>query len=356
MCKLMPLLLLLAGQSVIACTTFFINKNGQLVFGRNYDWVTGKGAVNTNLRGLAKTSFQMGEGKTISWVSKYGSTTFNQYGKEFPTGGMNEKGLVVEMMWLDGSEFPKADDRATISVLQWIQYQLDNAATIDEVIASDKVIRISQVGTTPVHYLVADKTGKAATIEFLNGKMTVHRGNDLPFPVLTNNTYSESVAFVKRTEKKNEQESTFQGNSLGRFATACKMVNDYGKAGIKGSVIDYSFKILDAVGQREFTKWSIVYDIGQSKIYFKTQTNKSVRYVDFSDFDFACSSRPMTVDMNIDLAGDLKPRFEPYSPELNVKLLEASFEQSRTQIGIAKEQLPGIIRGSTGYSAAIRCQ
>jgi penicillin V acylase-like amidase (Ntn superfamily) len=26
--------------------------------------------------------------------------------KEFPNGGMNEKGLVVEMMWLDGTSFP----------------------------------------------------------------------------------------------------------------------------------------------------------------------------------------------------------------------------------------------------------
>jgi choloylglycine hydrolase len=37
---------------------------------------------------------ETGDGKTISWISKYGSITFNQYGREFPTGGMNEKGLV----------------------------------------------------------------------------------------------------------------------------------------------------------------------------------------------------------------------------------------------------------------------
>ena len=61
----------------------FINKEGKMVFGRNYDWVSGSGMVNTNLRGLAKTSFPMQEGKTISWVSKYGSMTFNQYGKNF---------------------------------------------------------------------------------------------------------------------------------------------------------------------------------------------------------------------------------------------------------------------------------
>ena len=70
--------LLLFSEGAPACTTFFINKEGKMVFGRNYDWVSGSGMVNTNLRGLAKTSFPMQEGKTISWVSKYGSITFNQ--------------------------------------------------------------------------------------------------------------------------------------------------------------------------------------------------------------------------------------------------------------------------------------
>ena len=85
------------------------------------------------------------DGETISWVSKYGSITFNQYGKEFPTGGMNEKGLVVELMWLDETRYPEPDQRGVLNVLQWIQYQLDNSQTIDEVIASDKKIRIAVI-------------------------------------------------------------------------------------------------------------------------------------------------------------------------------------------------------------------
>jgi len=85
----------LAGNT---CTTFLINYNGQLVFGRNYDWVSGNGMVCTNQRELVKTSFQNPDGNTITWTSKYGSITFNQFGKEFPTGGMNEMGLVVELM------------------------------------------------------------------------------------------------------------------------------------------------------------------------------------------------------------------------------------------------------------------
>src|SRR6188474_1775430 len=213
--KIIALLLFLTPISFLyPCTTFFINKNGQMVFGRNYDWITDAGMVCTNLKGLSKTSLKTENGETISWVSQYGSITFNQYGKEFPTGGMNEKGLVVELMWLDETKYPSADKRPAIGVLQWIQYQLDNCTTIAEVIATDKELRISATGTTPLHYLIADAKGQAATIEFLNGKMVMHKGNDLTFPVLTNNIYDESVASYKTS-------STSGNNSLERFGTAC---------------------------------------------------------------------------------------------------------------------------------------
>ena len=46
-----------------------------MVFGRNYDWVTETGMVNTNLRGMLKSAFEIEKGKTIQWVSKYGSIT-----------------------------------------------------------------------------------------------------------------------------------------------------------------------------------------------------------------------------------------------------------------------------------------
>src|SRR5215210_5081738 len=113
----------------LACTTFFINKAGQMVFGRNYDWITETGMVNTNLRGVLKSAFTPQSGRAMQWTSRYGSITFNQYGKEFPTGGMNEKGLILELMWLSESEFPTADSRPELGVLQWIQYQLDNSNT-----------------------------------------------------------------------------------------------------------------------------------------------------------------------------------------------------------------------------------
>src|SRR3712207_5008764 len=110
-------IILFVAKDGTACTTFFLEKNGQMVFGKNYDWVTGTGMINTNLRGLVKHSLDPTGGKTIEWVSKYGSVTFNQYGKEFPNGGMNEKGLVVELMWLSESSYPTPDNRPGLSVL-----------------------------------------------------------------------------------------------------------------------------------------------------------------------------------------------------------------------------------------------
>lgn len=337
-------------QTVSGCTTFFINQNGQLVFGRNYDWVTGTGTVNTNQRGLAKTSFQMPEGNTASWVSKYGSITFNQYGKEFPTGGMNEKGLVVELMWLNETVYPAPDSRPAINVLQWIQYQLDNSATVEEVIASDKKIRIATVGTTPLHYLVADKQGKVATIEFLKGEMIIHQGNTLKYPVLANSTYQESVNHVQSTKSLGSGNSG--GSSLGRFAKACSMVQDYQKESSKVPAVDYAFQILKQVSQGDFTKWSIVYNISESKVYFRTESHNKIKLVDFTSFDFSCNEVPKAFDINAPAEGDVSKQFAVFSKDLNKRTLQRSFKESNSQIDIPPSYTEKII----AYPAEIRCR
>ncbi len=56
--KLFTLLLLLAIiPSTFACSTFLLNKNGQLVFGRNYDWVSGNSILLVNKAGAAEKIF-----------------------------------------------------------------------------------------------------------------------------------------------------------------------------------------------------------------------------------------------------------------------------------------------------------
>ena len=345
-------LFLLVLQNSIACTTFFINKNGQLVFGRNYDWVSAAGMVCINLVGLNKTSLKTGAGNTINWVSKYGSITFNQYGKEFPTGGMNEKGLVVELMWADGSKYPKPDSRPVLGVLQWIQYQLDNNTTIDEVIATNAIIRISP-NDPPLHYLVADAYGNAATVEFFNGKIVVHKGKDLPFPVLTNNPYSQSEkAADDANVLSGNTNFSFRDNSLQRFTKACLMVQQYQLHDMKKPVVDYAFDILDNVAQKGFTKWSIVYDLKNRKIYFKTAEYPPVKSVTFHSFDFACTSTAKVMDMNQLLQGDVDKNFKPFSNGANRAITEQAVEESKSQVPISDQEKEALI----AYADAIKCK
>ncbi len=110
------------------------------------------------------------------WVSRYGSITFNQYGRETPMGGMNEAGLVVHQMMLREGVFPSPDNRNPVKNLQWIQYQLDNFSRVEEVIKSNQKIRIQTDEVPGLHYLAADRTGDCASLEWINGKLIVHQG------------------------------------------------------------------------------------------------------------------------------------------------------------------------------------
>jgi penicillin V acylase-like amidase (Ntn superfamily) len=330
-----------------ACTTFFITKNGEMVFGRNYDWITATGMVCTNLRGLQKTSMATQDGKTITWVSVYGSITFNQYGKEFPNGGMNEKGLVVELMWLDGTKYPEADNRPAVNVLQWIQYQLDRSATVDDVIGSDKIVRITGKGT-PLHYLVADAGGHVATIEFLDGKMVVRRGKELPFAVLTNSTYDASIAQTKGSDNNR----AFADNSIDRFAKTCNMVQQYELQDVNIPMVDYAFNILNKVSQNNWTKWNIVYDITHKKINFKSDRYTDIKTIAFTSFDFGCTSPPKMFNINQPGKGEISSSFKNLSINESRALVDAAVNESKQEVTISEEMKTAIVN----YTKQIRCK
>ena len=327
-----------------ACTTFFIHLNGKMVFGRNYDWVADEGMVCTNQRALAKTSMKMPDGNTISWVSRYGSITFNQYGKEFPTGGMNEKGLVVELMWLDATVYPEPDERPSIGVLQWIQYQLDNYSSVEEVIKSDSMIRITSRGT-PLHYLIADANGQVATIEFLKGKLNVHYGKSLPFPVLTNDTYDHSLNSHSNARSNGN-------NSLERFSTACKMITQLKLDSSAKSLVSESFGILNTVAQGDHTKWSIVYDLTEKKIWFRTQECRQLKSISFAAFDFSCQFPSRYISMNGKERGDISQRLSKFSNRINQEILETAARESSSRVGISRSQISRIL----AYPGTIICK
>src|SRR6185503_630127 len=58
-------------------------------------------------------------------------------------------------------------------------------------------VRIPRSGS-PLHYLVADRDGQVAAIEFRDGKMVVHTGSTLVASALANDFYAESVAEYRK--------------------------------------------------------------------------------------------------------------------------------------------------------------
>ena len=108
--------------SSLACTTFCLLSEDRIILGKNYDWHIATGLLFVNKRGVERSD-QPARDPGKDWVSKFGSVTFNQYGRDQPAGGMNEVGLVVEIMWMNGTVFPEPDHRAAVTGTSWVQYQ-----------------------------------------------------------------------------------------------------------------------------------------------------------------------------------------------------------------------------------------
>lgn len=336
-------------QSAIACSTFCIrDKEGNTYFGRNFDFPSGLGQVHINQKNVEKFSIARIPEKPFLWKSLFGSITFNQNGKELPYGGMNEAGLVVEQMMLNTAKYPELDERTGLTELQWIQYQLDVAKTVEDVINSDKTIRVSFTSVAPLHFLVSDALGNVVSIEYVDGKMVVHKGEKMPFKVLTNDTYECSLDYKINKEKdKNKNYSPEVENSSGRFMTAANMINDYKNS--NENVVDYSFSILKNISQDDYTQWSIVYDIKNKKIYYKTHTNPTLRSIDMNSFDFNCNNKRLYVD--IDDADNSAMKFKETNYETNYNLIS----RVCNSVEFLKSIPEGERKKMAGFPFAMKC-
>jgi len=153
------------------------------------------GQVYVNKRHVLKTAWESStSGEYARWISQYGSVTFNIIGSQLVWGGMNEAGLMISTMSLVETEGPAPDERPPLTAPFWVQFQLDNASTVDDVIVKGAWVRVTDAHD---HYLVCDRTGDCAVIEFLNGEMVVYTDLTLPTQVLSNSTYQDSLAALE---------------------------------------------------------------------------------------------------------------------------------------------------------------
>ena len=98
----------------------------------------------------------------------------------------------------------------------------------------------------------------------------------------------------------------------------------------KDKAVDYAFDTLKKTrddAESNPTQWSIVFDTGNLKIYFRTRTNPDIRTISFAMLDFSCTTPVGMLDIHQDLSGDISNDFMPYSPEVNLSHFLRFFEK-----------------------------
>ncbi|MEY4482693.1 MAG: hypothetical protein RL693_145, partial [Verrucomicrobiota bacterium] len=187
---------------VHACTrAVYLGPENTIITVRSMDW----GAdIGTNLWEFPRGIKRHGAAgpNSITWTSKYGSVISTAFDAA-TADGMNEKGLVANLLYLAESEYPTptADDkRLPICISAWAQYVLDQYSTVAEVVAALEKEPIYVVPVMSpdghagsVHLAISDCTGDSAIFEYVKGKLVIHHGRG--FQVMTNSPiYDQQLA------------------------------------------------------------------------------------------------------------------------------------------------------------------
>lgn len=176
-----------------ACTCFSGRlSDGHRVFGRNFDWDPNPALVLITRPKNGYASISMVD---ISYLGFSDSRTpFDapdglEGAWRIPFDGMNEKGFAVGMMAVDHAEGPTGTGKPRVGGLGIQRLLLDRAANVSEAIMLMEKHEVNS-DTPPVHYLLTDRTGDTAVVEFTGGQLRVIR-NETPWMVSTNFLLSE---------------------------------------------------------------------------------------------------------------------------------------------------------------------
>jgi penicillin V acylase-like amidase (Ntn superfamily) len=318
-----------------SCSTILFIKKDSLFVGHNLDEMfETTGLVIINKRGVSKREVSWSDYNSpsglskskIQWESRYGSIVYSTLGKEFIDGGMNEAGLYIGEMTMMDTKFPEKKKLPKINGFLWMQYVLDNFESVDQVIKDLEHIAID--GPNPWHYFISDIKGDVATIEFIDGKLLVHKKAEMPVLALCNTQYDKEVERLKEYANYGGQKElnlNISGNDT-RFLLSAKMLNDSSEYNKSTNGTDYTLKILNQLHGKN-NKWSIVYDVKRMRMYFNTNDARQTRFVDFKDFDFSYNTPVMILDIRENLEGNVSKYFVQCNDSINKlyidKLLKA---------------------------------
>jgi len=183
-----------------ACTrALYVGEDQLVLTGRSMDWSED---MFSNLWVFPKGMQRNGAAgvRSVTWTSKYGSIIVSGY-EIGSTDGMNEEGLVANLLYLAESDYGKLDPNLPVlSILAWAQYVLDNFATVSETVDmfSKETFQIvapilPEGSPAQLHLAISDASGDSAIFEYVKGKLVVHHGKQ--YTVMTNSPlYDQQLA------------------------------------------------------------------------------------------------------------------------------------------------------------------
>lgn len=274
---------------------------------------------------------------SLRWVSRYGSIAASSWDIATPDG-MNEKGLVANMLWLVQSEYPSFDKESGetgLTIAAWAQYVLDNYATVGETVESlrkeDFVVVTDFIpGTdkfTTVHLSISDATGDSAILEYVDGTLVIH--HDSSYQVMTNDPLFEEQLAISSYWESIPGTIFLPGSNRAsdRFVRASYYVNAIPQTSDPRLSVASVFSVIRNVsvpygisteGQPHIssTRWRVVADQKRLVYYFENVLTPNVLWVDLKQVNFSAGEpvRKLALDAGQVYAGNALEKFVETKP------------------------------------------
>lgn len=328
----------------------FVGDSSIVITGRTLDWKT---PIPSNLyvfpRGQHRRSYDTD--RSISWTSRYGSVCTTGYDIGI-TEGMNEKGLVVNLLYLPGTFYAEADDpRPYMSTSLWAAYVLDNFATTAEAVEQLRKDQF-QINApampggeaTTLHMAISDETGNSAIVEYIQGKLEIREGHQ--YQVLTNAPpYDQQLAIYSYWQTVGGLHMLPGTNrSQDRFTRASFYISVIPKDSSHKKAMAGMFGIIDNCAvptgislpdQPEIstTQWRTVADQRERTYYFRLTESPGTIWTDLREFDLYPGAPIMKLDVfnaKKMLIGNMVKEYHPVksftplyrmTPEMAAKLM-----------------------------------
>jgi len=293
-------------NDLYSCTrVVYQGPNGTILTARSMDW---KEDMMTNLwifpRGMERNG-EVGL-NSLKWTSKYGSVIASAYDIA-STDGMNEKGLVANLLWLAESQYPQWDQtKPGLSIAAWVQYVLDNYATVEEAVEDlrlEKFIVITanipgQSTLATLHLSISDATGDNAIFEYIGGKLVIH--HDRSYQVMTNSPVFEKQLAMNEYWKEIGGTTMLPGTNRAadRFVRASFYVHAIPQTDNTRIAVASMFSVIRNCSvpfgistpdqpNISSTRWRTVADHKFKVYYFESVLTPNMFWVDFKNIDFS---------------------------------------------------------------------